>query len=158
MVIYATLIFGFDLPGALVGAVIGAVIGGIVGLIVWGGGRLRRWLSGRIRADRPPPLSAAAPEIDEPAAALPEIRDRHGGQAIASLVLGCVGMLAWCLPIAGLPLTLIGLVLGIRGLRSRYRGLAIAGVTLSALGLILSLANAILGAYLASIGQHPLAR
>jgi hypothetical protein len=36
-----------------------------------------------------------------------------GGKAIASLVLGLLGILAWLLPLVGLPITLVGLILGI---------------------------------------------
>ena len=90
--------------------------------------------------------------------AFPEAGDRHAGQAVASLVLGCVGLIAWCLPILGLPVTITGLTLGVVGLSSRQRGLAVTGVVLSMLGLALSVANAAVGAYLGATGQHPLLR
>src|SRR5262245_11372449 len=80
------------------------------------------------------------------------------GKATASLVLGCIGMIGWLLPIIGLPVTITGLVLGIKGLNSRNNGQAVAGVTLSVIGLILSVANAAIGAYMAATGQHPLVR
>ena len=38
-----------------------------------------------------------------------------GGFAVASLVLGIIGLLAWCIPIIGLPINVVGLVLGIDG-------------------------------------------
>ena len=153
MVIYATPVFAFDLPGAFVGG----VIGGLAGLVMWGVARLARYLGGRLGWVSRQQPHADAPPVDEPAA-VPDIRDLNGGKAVASLVLGCVGLVGWCLPILGLPLTITGLALGIKGLRSQHHGLAVAGVTLSLVGLALSVANAALGAYLASIGQHPLVR
>jgi len=81
-----------------------------------------------------------------------------GGKAIASLVLGIVGTVGWCLPIVGLPVTITGLVLGIKDLDSRNRGMAIAGVVLCSIGLLLSVINAAVGAYLGATGQHPLVK
>lgn len=154
MAIHATPVFAQDLPGAL----IGAVIGGLVGLVVWGVARLVGYLFGVPGGDRHQRPEPDAPPAEEPADSLPDIRDPHGGKAVAALVLGCLGLGAWCLPILGLPLTLTGLVLGVQGLRSRHHGLAVAGVVLSLVGLALSVGNAILGAYLASTGRHPLVR
>jgi hypothetical protein len=68
--------------------------------------------------------------------------------AIASLVLGILSLLAWLLPIAGLPVAIVGLILGILGRRSRSPGLAMGGIVTSSIGLGLSLINAILGAIL----------
>jgi len=79
-----------------------------------------------------------------------------GGKAIASMVIGIICLLAWCLPICGIPLTIVGLVLGIQDLKSPNRGMAIAGVVMCAIGLVLSLINAAVGLYLAATGQHPL--
>jgi hypothetical protein len=78
------------------------------------------------------------------------------GKAIASLVLGIVGMVGWCLPIIGLPVTIVGLVLGIMARTSSKRGMAIAGIVLSIIGLALSVVNGAMGVYLLSTGQNPL--
>lgn len=78
------------------------------------------------------------------------------GQATASLVLGLVGLLAWLLPIVGLPVTIVGLVMGIKGLRSRKRGLAVAGIVLSIIGLVATIINAAIGAYMGATGQYPM--
>lgn len=83
-------------------------------------------------------------------------RDKDSGKAVASMILGIVGMFGWCLPIIGLPVTITGLVLGIKGLSSRNHGMSVAGVVLSIVGLLLSVANAAIGAYLGATGQHPL--
>lgn len=76
-----------------------------------------------------------------------------GGKAIASLVLGILGLLAWLLPLIGLPITIVGLVLGMVDRKSERRGLAMAGIVLNALFLALTLANAGYGAYLGATGQ-----
>lgn len=67
------------------------------------------------------------------------------GKATASLILGIIGMVAWLLPIAGLPVNIVGLALGTRGRRSSARALATWGVVLSSIGLGLSIVNAVLG-------------
>ena len=73
---------------------------------------------------------------------------------VTSLVLGIVGMVAWCIPLAGVPVTIVGIVFGAKGLSSTSdRGMAIAGLTLSIIGLVLSVINAIYGAYLGATGQ-----
>jgi len=75
------------------------------------------------------------------------------GAAIASLVLGIVGLIMWLLPILGYPVTIVGLVLGIKGRKSIKRGVAIAGIILSSIGLFLTIVNSIVGAYLGATGQ-----
>jgi hypothetical protein len=76
-----------------------------------------------------------------------------GGKAVTSLVLGIVGMLAWLLPIIGLPVAITGLVFGVRSLNSVNKGMAIAGLTLSIIGTVLSIINASIGAYMGATGQ-----
>lgn len=80
----------------------------------------------------------------------------NNSKAIASLVLGLIGMLAWLCPLLGLAVTIPGLALGIMGLKSQQRGLAIGGIVASSIFLLLSLANAVLGAILAASGNHPM--
>jgi hypothetical protein len=81
--------------------------------------------------------------------------DRNG-RATASLVLGLISIIAWFIPVIGLPVTITGLVLGIKGLGPQRRGTAIAGIVLSIVFLVLTLLNAAGGVYLWWIGQHPL--
>lgn len=76
-----------------------------------------------------------------------------GGIAIASLVLGIIGLLAWCVPIIGLPINVVGLVLGIKGRESVNSSMAKAGVTMCIIGLVLTIINAAIGAYLGATGQ-----
>jgi len=95
----------------------------------------------------PPGIYPPAPAGGDPA---------FNGKAVTSLVLGLIGLIAWFIPLFGLPITIIGLVMGVGGLKSVKRGLAVAGVALSILGLAASLVNASIGAYLGATGQHPL--
>ena len=83
----------------------------------------------------------------------PPLKD-DSGKAIAGFVLGLVGMLGWCIPLCGLPLTIVGLILSIKGLKSRQRGMAIAGVILCSIGIVLSLVNAGFGAYQGAHGNN----
>jgi ABC-type transport system involved in cytochrome c biogenesis permease component len=62
-------------------------------------------------------------------------------------------MLAWLLPIIGLPVAITGLVFGVRSLNSVNKGMAIAGLTLSIIGTVLSIINASIGAYMGATGQ-----
>ena len=78
---------------------------------------------------------------------------KHNGKAIASMVLGIVGLVAWLIPLFGAPITIIGLVLGIYGLRSSNRGMATAGVIMCIIGLVATTVNASIGAYLGCTGQ-----
>ena len=93
------------------------------------------------------------PQPDQPYGGPPE---QGGGKAIASLVLGIVGMLGWCIPLCGFPINLVGLILGIMDLKGPKRPLAIWGVVLCSIGLLLSIINAIAGAIMAASGNHPM--
>ena len=67
------------------------------------------------------------------------------GMSIASLVLGIVGLIAWCLPLIGYPVSIVGIILGAVGMKKGGKGMAIAGIILCALCLIATLINSILG-------------
>jgi hypothetical protein len=75
--------------------------------------------------------------------------------ATLGLVLGIISMVAWLLPILGLPLSVWGLIAAIRAARAGGGAKATAGIVLNSLALALALLNAIIGAYLAATGQHP---
>lgn len=79
----------------------------------------------------------------------------HNGKAIAALVLGIIGLIAWFIPIIGVPVTIIALILGIKGLKSLKRGMAIAAIVLSIIGLLASIVNASIGAYMGATGEYP---
>lgn len=63
--------------------------------------------------------------------AVPDInKSRKPGFGVAALVLGIVGVLAWIIPIIGLPVGIIALVLGIIGLKKSSKGMSIVGIVL----------------------------
>ncbi|MBS7175550.1 MAG: hypothetical protein KH056_05135 [Clostridiales bacterium] len=72
------------------------------------------------------------------------------GQAVASLVLGLVGIIAWVIPLFGYPVCIIGMIMGGMGIKSSKRGLAVAGLVLSILFLVATLINSILGVLIMS--------
>lgn len=76
------------------------------------------------------------------------------GMSIASMVLGIIGLLAWCIPLFGYPITIVGLVLGIKGKNKGGRGMAIAGIVMSIIGLLATIINSVLGAMMAVRGMH----
>lgn len=82
--------------------------------------------------------------------------ERPPGNPVASTILGALGLIAWIIPIFGLPMGIIGLVLGINATRRPNKGLAIVGVVLCSITLLLSAGNAAYGAYLGATGQHQL--
>lgn len=75
------------------------------------------------------------------------------GKALASMILGIIGLIAWLIPLFGLPITVIGLILGVNSLKSNNSGIATAGVVTSIIGLVLTIINASIGAYLGATGQ-----
>lgn len=87
------------------------------------------------------------PMYEPPQAELKE-SNSDDTKALIGLILGALGLICWCLPLAGVPVTIAGLVLGIMGLQSNNRGFAIAAIVLSSIGLVLSLVNAAAGVYL----------
>lgn len=76
------------------------------------------------------------------------VQEENKGFSIASMILGIVGFLAWCIPLFGYPVTIVGLVLGILGKKKGGKGMAIAGIVMCSITLILTLINSILGAVL----------
>lgn len=75
------------------------------------------------------------------------------GFSIASMVLGIVGFIAWCIPLLGFPVTIVGLILGILGIKKGGKGMAIAGIIMCSITLGLTIVNSALGAYLGATGQ-----
>lgn len=75
------------------------------------------------------------------------------GFSIASMVLGIVGFLAWCIPLFGYPVCITGLVLGIVGLNKGGKGMAIAGIIMCSITLLFTVINSAIGAYMGATGQ-----
>lgn len=76
------------------------------------------------------------------------VQEEEKGMSIASMILGIIGFAAWCLPIAGYPVTIVGIVLGVKGLKKGAKGMATAGIIMCSITLLLTLINSILGAAL----------
>lgn len=72
--------------------------------------------------------------------------DEQKNKPVSSLVLGIISLIAWLLPLAGLPVSIIGLVIGIR---KNYT----TGIVLNIIGLVLTVANAAIGAYMGATGE-----
>ena len=97
-----------------------------------------------------PPPPYAVPQAQAYAPVYPTAPVQKNGAAVAGLVLGIISMVAWLLPIAGIPLSIVGLVQSNRGMRLLpQRGMAIAGLVLCIIALALASINAIAGALLA---------
>ncbi|GAC1375332.1 MAG: hypothetical protein NVSMB44_43850 [Ktedonobacteraceae bacterium] len=73
---------------------------------------------------------------------------RYTRQAVIGFVLSIISMIAWLLPIVGLPMCISSIVLVVLGRRSvSRRTMATVGLMLSIIALILTVLNALLGAY-----------
>ncbi len=73
---------------------------------------------------------------------------------VVGLLLGLFGLIAWFIPLFGLPVTVAGLVVSVKGLKSAGRGMALAGLILCIIGLVLTIINASIGAYQGARGEH----
>jgi uncharacterized membrane protein len=74
----------------------------------------------------------------------------NSGKAKAGFILGLISIVAWFIPLFGVPVTIVGLVMSILGIKSSKKKLAIAGVILTIIFLILTIINAAVGAAMVS--------
>jgi predicted Zn finger-like uncharacterized protein len=102
------------------------------------------------------PIVQPAPHVPRYEVGIAPPRRDEGAKGTLSVVLGLLGLVGWCLPIVGLPITIAGLTFGVKSVNSSNRGAATIGIVLNVIGLILTLINGALGAYLAVTNQHPL--
>lgn len=86
----------------------------------------------------------------DPSSGLGAVPTDLRGAATWAFVLGAVSLVAWLLPIVGLPVSASGLGLGVAARRSSRRGMAIAAIVLASIGLALTIGNAGLGGYMAT--------
>lgn len=75
-------------------------------------------------------------------------------QATTGMVVGIICLIAWCLPIVGLPLSIWGIIASIKGMNSSKHGQAIAGIVMSSIGLLLTILNAVAGVLIALNNQQ----
>lgn len=112
---------------------------------------------------QPQPAVPAAPQAVAPAAAwasgasvppaAPVQHSGSAGKATASMVLGIIGMVAWIVPLVGVPVTTLALVFGISNRHSARRGQAIAGIVLACISIPLIIFSGYVG-YLDAMQQR----
>jgi len=69
----------------------------------------------------------------------------NSGKATASMVCGIISLILWCIPIAGLALSIVAITLGNKSKDSINGGRAKAGCIMGYIGLTISVINWILG-------------
>ncbi len=76
--------------------------------------------------------------------------DKKETKAIVGFILGLVGIIAWFLPIIGVPVTILGIIFSALGMNTKNKNKAIAGLILSIVFLIVTLINSFLGVLMTS--------
>ena len=66
-----------------------------------------------------------------------EEKAKINGFNIASLVLGIVSLVTWCMTIVSIPCAILALVFGILGVRKPGKGMAIAGLITSGISILI---------------------
>ncbi len=98
----------------------------------------------------PPTYGYSYPPVQGYVPAYPPQPVQTNGAAVAALVIGIISMIAWLLPIAGIPLSIVGIVYGNRGRRLfTNRAMATTGLVLCIIALVLAAINGLAGAMLA---------
>ena len=72
----------------------------------------------------------------------------NDGKAVGALVCGILACIFWCLPIAGIPLSIVAITLGNKGKESNKAGMGKAGLIMGCIGLGLSLLNSVAGVFM----------
>jgi zinc-ribbon domain len=94
-----------------------------------------------------PPVPTAAPganvayAVNTPPAA-PQNKD---GKATAAMVLGIISLIAWLIPLVGIPVTVLALVFGIRHRHAVNHGQAVAGIVMGSISIPLILFSIYIG-------------
>ena len=76
-----------------------------------------------------------------------ELQLKNSRSEIVAFVLGITGIIAWMIPIIGLPVGVTGLIFAIKGLKGKGKELAVAGLVLSIICIVLTIINSAIGAY-----------
>lgn len=72
----------------------------------------------------------------------------NDGKAVGALVCGILACIFWCLPIAGIPLSIVAITLGNKGKESTKPGMGKAGLIMGCIGLGVSLLNSAAGVFM----------
>lgn len=84
-----------------------------------------------------PEIPVAEKKQEEPKVETKEpVKDKKG-LAIASMVLGIIALVLFCIWCISIPCAILSLVFGILSLKSSKRGMAIAGISTGAVGFVL---------------------
>lgn len=75
---------------------------------------------------------------------------KNNGKATAGFVLGLVSIIAWIIPLFGIPVSVIGIIMSALGIKSEKKTKAIVGLVFSIIFLIATIINAVYGAMLFS--------
>lgn len=67
-------------------------------------------------------------------------------QPTTAMILGFLGIVAWCIPIVGLPVGAFAILFGVRALQTEEKIKGYVGIALGVMCCLLSIANAVLGA------------
>jgi hypothetical protein len=98
----------------------------------------------------PPPYGYGYPPMQGYVPAYPPQPVQTNGAAVAALVIGIISMIAWLLPIVGIPLSIVGIVYGTRGRRLfTNRTMATVGLVLCIIALVLAAINSLAGVMMA---------
>ena len=76
--------------------------------------------------------------------------DKKATLALIGFILGLASIIAWYIPLIGVPVSICGIIFSGLGLNSTGRGKAIAGLTLSIIFLVVTLINSVMGVILYS--------
>ena len=63
--------------------------------------------------------------------------NKVNGLAIASMVLGIISLVLWCISIISIPCAIIALVFGILSIKKKGKGMAIAGIATSSAAIVI---------------------
>lgn len=86
-------------------------------------------------------------------AAKPPVKDRKG-LAIASMVLGIVALVLFCIWYISLPCAILSIVFGIISIKSSKKGMAIAGISTGAVGFVLMILLYVFVFFIIGVGTY----
>ncbi|MFI5385714.1 MAG: hypothetical protein ACHQ50_06285 [Fimbriimonadales bacterium] len=69
-----------------------------------------------------------------------------GGRGNLALILGIIGLVAWCLPIVGFPVGITAIIFGVKATKTEDRTKGQVAIILGIFCLLFSIANGIVGA------------
>jgi len=75
-----------------------------------------------------------------------QVEQPETNYSLAAIIIGGFGMIAWCIPILGIPTGLIAIFLGARSLRSKDRLKAIIAIIFGVTCVLLSVVNILVSA------------